>query len=246
MSKRMRVPPPGVAPASIVPPCASTSRFAIARPSPVPPRSADRTNRSNTYGSRSAEMPGPVSSTVNRAPLVPSAAIVTVTRPPSGVYRAAFASRLLKISASRTGSASIVAGAPWSTTSIVTPASSASARSAFAASSAAPRGSTVSRWSSSTPASAIESVRRSSSSRAITSVRSITGRRCSASSGYRPSSIPSVAPRIACSGVRSSCATSASSSRRRSSFVCRREVISSNAPASRWYGRPGTSPTRVV
>ena len=61
------VPPAADGRASIVPPCASTRRLAIASPSPVPPASADVTNRSNTNGSWSAAIPGPVSSTSNVA-----------------------------------------------------------------------------------------------------------------------------------------------------------------------------------
>ena len=45
------VPPPEAAVAMIVPPWASTSRFAIDSPRPVPPVSAAVTNRSKTKGS---------------------------------------------------------------------------------------------------------------------------------------------------------------------------------------------------
>src|SRR6266511_5654765 len=59
------VPPSGPLSAEIVPPWASTRLLAMARPSPAPPESEDFTNRSNTWGSASGGMPGPVSLTAN-------------------------------------------------------------------------------------------------------------------------------------------------------------------------------------
>src|SRR5207248_11321948 len=62
-TKRIVVPAPGVLSAAMDPPCASARLFAMASPRPAPPESAALTNRSNTNGSTSAGIPGPVSAT---------------------------------------------------------------------------------------------------------------------------------------------------------------------------------------
>ncbi len=223
-TNRMVVPRPGSLSAVILPPWACTRLLAIARPSPAPPESADFTNRSNTYGRSAASMPLPVSETVKETPAA-DGSTTAATDPPRGVWRTALDSRFASTSPIRTGSTSSSGTPSAARHSSVTPAASARARNAATASWTSAPGSTRSRCSRSTPASAVERVCRSSSNRDITAVSSRTGARCASSAGYRPSSIPSTLPRITDSGVRSSWATSASRPRRCASLASSRSTI---------------------
>ena len=90
---------------SIEPPSACESSRAIASPSPVPPRRPRRTGR-KSRSTWSAAIPGPVSSTATwTVPFVcPSSSAI---RPPSGVARNAFESRLSTICSTRSPSETI-------------------------------------------------------------------------------------------------------------------------------------------
>ena len=96
------------------------------------------------------------------------------TAPPDGVWRSALTTRFPRPPAIRTGSTDVGTGSPSSAVS-ATPASRAAAAWDAATSAISRRTSVSSRWSGSAPASASESVRRSSSSRSITRVSSNRG-----------------------------------------------------------------------
>ena len=144
------VPPLPVATTSSVPPWASASDRAMASPSPDPPDPAVLTNRSKTWGRTSGSIPGPVSST--RSSSHGSAtAPVTVTDPPAGVWRIAFATRLASTSRTRTGSTSRIGRSAGTSARRVTPAAMAVAANERTTSSTSTSGSMGSRWSGSVP-----------------------------------------------------------------------------------------------
>ena len=92
----------------------ATRLFAIASPSPEPRDSGERAKRSNTCASSSGAIPRPVSVTRKATPRSSgSAAIVTV--PPEGVWRSAFETRFASTSPIRTRSTSSAgrSGATW-------------------------------------------------------------------------------------------------------------------------------------
>src|SRR5919199_2448434 len=104
-----RLPRPGSDSSSIRPPSATASSRAIASPSPVPELSCDQNGRK--MRSRSCgEIPGPESSTATETEPF-SAASSSSTRPPSGVHRKAFESRLEMIWSTRSPSETIVGAA---------------------------------------------------------------------------------------------------------------------------------------
>src|SRR3990170_3719149 len=100
------VPRPGSLEARMSPPWARTSSLATARPMPEPPARTPRPrkNRSNTWPSSSAGMPGPVSETRMTA-RSPSTRRARTTSPPGGVNLTAFESRFVTTWRIRVGSA---------------------------------------------------------------------------------------------------------------------------------------------
>ena len=129
-------------------------------------------------------MPGPVSVTrivTRRASgeWLP----VTVTVPPAGVWRRAFATRFVRTSRIRTGSTSRIGRSSVVASVSVTPAAVAAAPNERTTSAMTRSTAVGSRWSARVPASDRVSVRRSSMSRAITWVWSRIGARCASSAG---------------------------------------------------------------
>ena len=86
--KRISVPLPGSLIASMLPPCALTTSFAIASPSPDPGEPGPLTKRSKMRGRSSLGIPGPVSR-MPKATVSPDRRALAVTVPPDGVYRIA-------------------------------------------------------------------------------------------------------------------------------------------------------------
>ena len=110
-------PPAARCSAQIVPPWASTSPRAIARPRPAPPfacrAESSRQKRSNIRRAASGVRPFPVSSTVTRT-WSGAGASVTATVPSDGVLRSALVSRLRRTRSTSSG-AQRASGRPSST-----------------------------------------------------------------------------------------------------------------------------------
>src|SRR5690606_31160042 len=89
-----RAPPPPASDASIVPPCASTMRLEMARPSPVPvPAGLVVKNGVNRYGRAPRGMLGPLSSTTSST-MSPAARPRTTMRPSRPIACSVFTTRL--------------------------------------------------------------------------------------------------------------------------------------------------------
>ncbi len=151
-------------------------------------------------------------------------------RPPAGVWRKAFENRFTTTWRRRSGSPSAGAGS-----SAVSSSSSASAAAPRASATAVPATSArstgpISRRSAA--ASAAASVSRSPTRPVSRSTSSWSERRVSASGSSTPSTRPSVVPRRIASGVRTSCATSRTSCRRRASSRSTDSDIRSKAAES--------------
>src|SRR5580693_2072634 len=203
-----------------------------------------RQNRSKMRGSSSAGIPVPVSVTVRTAS-GPEGPASMVMWPPAAVNFSALVSRLVMTWCSQRGSASMPAGV--SRRSRVSPAASnwpARLSAAVAARLARSHGRRVRCRAA---ASAAARVCRSPTMRAIRGTSSRSDASWSGVGLVIPSSSASCPACRTATGVRSSCATSATRSRR--SWSCRSRVsaIWSNAVASS-RSSPGadTSPTRAV
>ena len=221
--------------ASIVPPCASTSRFAMASPRPA------------AAGVGRADEPvedrgpaGPARSPVRcprprgATPWPPSSPTRTVTVPPPGVWRIAFDSRLLE----HLGDADRVGLDRPHVVPIQRERHAARRGDVLERTRSHPRRARRRPWARGAararprrPSTASAGPRGAAPSRSVSSSTACSAVDARPDRGRRACPRPS--PRITCSGVRSSWAMSASSSRRRRSFVSRRAVISLNAPVIR-------------
>ena len=240
--KAMLVPPSLGCVASIVPPWASTRRLAIARPRPVPPVSADRRSGRRRAGAVGVDA-GPVSRTSVRT------RSSSRTRARGRDLPAVYAGSRSTTGSQHLGQAN---GVGFQRRRVPTPRARASP--SCRSPSARGNGSRPRRGCACPPAPDAVAGRLPQPSRACggrpaagpsSAVSSSIARRRSGSAPYRPSSMPSTEPRITCSGVRSSWAMSASSSRRRRSFVSSRSVISLKAAPSRRSCPEATTSMRV-
>ena len=91
--QRTVVPEPGALSRLTSPPWARTRSRTIARPRPAPAASPERQKRSKARAAAASSIPLPVSATTSST-MSAAGRTVTVTRPPAGVWRSAFAKRL--------------------------------------------------------------------------------------------------------------------------------------------------------
>ena len=215
----------------IRPPCRSVTQRAIARPSPVPPPAVSGSvpNRTNTRSRSSGAIPVPSSVTSSRT-TSPTRPAQMRTTPPSGLCRAALSSRLASSWWSRDRSASTTRPGGSTRTSKDTPRIPAWA-SVTASPTSAETGTGL-RSRATTPASTRERSRRSLT-RLLSRCAWPSATRIVAGSGsVTPSSRFSSTATSAVSGVRSSCETLATRSRRWRSTVARSAAIRLNVRAS--------------
>ncbi len=228
---RAPVPPVGVGTTATVPPCSSVTQRAMASPSPVPPPATPpEPKRSNTRVACPAGMPGPSSLTSSTQTRSSRARASTRTSPWGGLWRMALSTRFANSWAIRAGSATTVRSAGrtvWRTRT---------GRPSTAVSSTARWSRSSTRTSASRNGAAPASIR-DRSSRSATSSLSRSAwcralRRASSSGRTMPSTRFSSRARCAVRGVRSSCETVATSSRRCRSADARSAAIELKAPAS--------------
>ena len=212
----------------IRPPCRSVTHRAIARPSPVPPPagSCRVPNRSKTRSRCSGSIPEPSSET-SRRKLSATSPAHTRTTPPVGLCRTALSRRLASSWCSRERSACTERSAGSMRTSNRTWRISAPA-SATASSTSVATGTSV-RSSATTPASTRERSSRSPTRVLSRSACPSATRMVAGSGSVTPSSRFSSTATSAVNGVRSSCETLATRSRRWRSTVARSAAIRLNA-----------------
>ncbi len=184
-------------------------------PDPGVRAASPRNATSNTRGRSASGIPPQPSVTANQPPS-PSRPPLTVTVPSEGVYRIALRSRLARIRDS-SGSLARTTGQPDSSATSRTPRAAATGAAEATASETTSPSATRARDSRSAPAVMRDSSNRSSTSPAIRSVSTRMRRWYSATvsgSTTTPSSSASAMARIPASGVRRSCETHATRSRR--------------------------------
>ena len=231
--KRAPVSPGSGSTRAIRPPCRSVTHRAMASPSPVPPPpgSGRVPKRSKTRSRSSGAMPGPSSATSSRV-ASPTGPAQIRTVPPPGLCRAALSSRLASSWCSLRRSACATSPGGSTRTSKETPRASAGVRASATASSTRTASGRSTRSRATTPASTLERSSRSATRSLSRSACPSATRIVSGSGSVTPSSRFSRTATRAVSGVRSSCDTLATSSRRWRSTVSRSAAITLKARAS--------------